>query len=217
MDKTLKITGFGKLFVRPDTTIIKIELTNKDASYEIVLKKANDNLKIIKENLLNLNIKANQIKTSYFKVDIDNESYRDNKGNYQTRFVGYKSYQTIKVTFKNNNKLLGDILYILSKTSLNPTFSIEYIIKNQDRIKNKLLTNAIFDANKKANEIAKNLNIEINEIVNVDYSFSDQNFSLPLMENQCLKAVSTKENYNFDLNPDDIEVEENITIIFSIK
>lgn len=37
------------------------------------------------------------------------------------------------------------------------------------------------------------------------------------MENQCLKAVSTKENYNFDLNPDDIEVEENITIIFSIK
>ena len=114
-------------------------------------------------------------------------------------------------------KKLGDILYILSKTSLNPTFSIEYIIKNQDRIKNKLLTNAIFDANKKANEIAKNLNIEINEIVNVDYSFSDQNFSLPLMENQCLKAVSTKENYNFDLNPDDIEVEENITIIFSIK
>lgn len=217
MDKTLKITGFGKLFVRPDTTIIKIDLTNKDASYEIVLKKANDNLKIIKENLLNLNIKENQIKTSYFKVDIDNESYRGNEGNYQTRFVGYKSYQTIKVTFKNNNKLLGDILYILSKTSLNPTFSIEYIIKNQDRIKNKLLTNAIFDANKKANEIAKNLNIEINEIVNVDYSFSDQNFSLPLMENQCLKAVSTKENYNFDLNPDDIEVEENITIIFSIK
>ena len=84
-------------------------------------------------------------------------------------------------------------------------------------IKNKLLTNAIFDANKKANEIAKNLNIEINEIVNVDYSFSDQNFSLSLMENQCLKAVSTKENYNFDLNPDDIEVEEKITIIFSIK
>lgn len=217
MDKTLKITGFGKLFVRPDTTIIKIDLTNKDASYEIVLKKANDNLKIIKENLLNLNIKENQIKTSYFKVDIDNESYRDNEGNYQTRFIGYKSYQTIKVTFKNNNKLLGDILYILSNTSLNPTFSIEYIIKNQDRIKNKLLTNAIFDANKKANEIAKNLNIEINEIVNVDYSFSNQNFSLPLMENQCLKAVSTKENYNFDLNPDDIEVEENITIIFSIK
>ena len=177
MDKTLKITGFGKLFVRPDTTIIKIDLTNKDASYEIVLKKANDNLKIIKENLLNLNIKENQIKTSYFKVDID-----------------------------NNNKLLGDILYILSKTSLNPTFSIEYIIKNQDRIKNKLLTNAIFDANKKANEIAKNLNIEINEIVNVDYSFSDQNFSLPLMENQYLKAVSTKENYNFDLNPDDIVI-----------
>lgn len=217
MDKTLKITGFGKLFVRPDTTIIKIDLINKDTSYENILKKTNENFKIIKENLLNLNIKENQIKTSYFKVDIDNESYRDNEGNYKTRFIGYKSYQTIKVTFKNNKKLLGDILYILSKTSLNPTFSIEYIIKNQDRIKNKLLTNAIFDANKKANEIAKNLNIEINEIVNVDYSFSDQNFSLSLMENQCLKAVSTKENYNFDLNPDDIEVEEKITIIFSIK
>ena len=217
MDKTLKITGFGKLFIKPDTTIIRINLTNKDTSYENILKKTNENFKIIKENLLNLNIKENQIKTSYFKVDIDNESYRDNDGNYRTRFIGYKSSQSIKITFKNNNKLLGDILYILSKTSLNPIFSVEYIIKNQDKIKNKLLTNAISDANKKANEIAKNLNIEINEIVNVDYSFSNQNFSLPLMENQCLKAVSTKENYNFDLNPDDIEVEEKITIIFSIK
>lgn len=64
MDKTLKITGFGKLFVRPDTTIIKIDLTNKDTSYENILKKTNENFKIIKENLLNLNIKENQIKTS---------------------------------------------------------------------------------------------------------------------------------------------------------
>ena len=78
----------------------------------------------------------------------------------------------MKIEFEANNKMLGRVLYTLSKSTSYPSFSISYTVSNPEKYKNKLLENAINNSKEKAIVLANASGVKLGNILSIDYSWT---------------------------------------------
>ena len=155
-------------------------------------------------------------------MDIERESYKDNDDEWKTRFLGYRYRHTLKVEFPNDKKRLGDILNLLADcTSLQPEFRFTFFLNEPEKSKNILLANAVTDAREKAEILSKAAGVELLDIISIDYSWLDINFEVvPMRSNPNFlhkSELKDKARYNVDIEPEDIKVSDNVTIVWGIK
>ena len=221
MERTIKVTGTGRISVKPDQTIINLDFRKVLPTYDEALKASATDVGIIKNALVECGIDKDTLKTTRFDVDTHFHSYRDKDGNYQSEFDGYEYQQSLRFTFDVDNKLLGRVLYQLSKLPVMPEFRIHYGVKDSESAKNELLGNAIKDAKKKAEIISIAAGVQLDEIVDINYSWLDIEFntrSYGAYEDRllCSKSKSAS-GFDIDIEPEDIERSDNVTLVFKIK
>ena len=68
--------------------------------------------------LKKLGFQRKDLKTVYFNVDTEYESYQDRDKSWKRRFEGYKYIHHMKIEFASDNKKLGQVLYALAHSSL---------------------------------------------------------------------------------------------------
>lgn len=220
MERTIKVTGTGKVSVKPDLTIINLDFSNVLPTYEEALKASTVDVTVVKDALAKAGIDRDSLKTTNFNVNTHYESYRDEKGNYKSKFDGYEYHQSLRFKFDINNELLGKVLYQLSTIKVDPRFRISYGIKDEEKAKNELLGNAIIDAKKKAEIISKAAGVELDEIIDINYSWIDVEFNSRCydLQPEMMMCKSTPDaTYGIDIEPDDIEKSDNVTLVFKIK
>lgn len=219
MNKTIKVTGKGKISIKPDLTNIILEFSGVYREYNVALEHSVNDVKEVKEVLKNLGFENDELKTTKFNIDTAYESYYDEKNNYRSKFVGYKYTQTLRVSFKNDNRLLGAILYGISNLKVDPKISISYSVSDEENAKNALLSNAIKDAIKKANIIAMASNITLGDIIDINYSYSTISFECGdyLLASRNYSKLIPDSSYDIDIEPEDIHRSDDVNIIFEIK
>ena len=144
-------------------------------------------------------------------------SYKE-KDEYKRRFDGYKYTHVLKVEFDSDNKRLGKILYALANCSLNPEFRIGYTVKDPEAVKNELLGKAVQDAVAKAGVLAGAAGLKLGEIQSMDYSWGRVDFEVYPMD-KCLAEPMRADggsSYDLDIEPDDIEVQDTVTVVWEI-
>jgi len=222
-EKTIRVTGTGRVSIKPDITIINLHFDNILPTYELALKSSADDVAIVKDAIERAGIERDSLKTTSFDIDTHYHSVKDEHGNYKSVFDGYKYTQSLRFQFDVNNQLLGSILYQLSKLNINVEFNLRYGIKDNEAAKNLLLSNAIQDAIKKASIIAKAANVELDEIIDINYSWVDFEFHTrpyDIEDGAVCKCCATPESgshYDIDIEPEDIDRSDNVTITYSIK
>lgn len=220
MEKTIRVTGTGKVSIKPNITIINLDFSNVLPTYEDALKASTLDVSAVKDAIAKAGIDRDTLKTTNFSVDAHYESYRDEKGNYKSKFDGYEYHQSLRFKFDIDNKMLGRVLYQLSTIGVEPRFRIGYGVKNAEDAKNELLGNAITDAKKKAEIISKAAGVELGEIIDINYSWIDIEFNSRFYDLQpevmMCKSVPDA-GYDIDIEPDDIEKSDNVTLVFKIK
>lgn len=220
MEKTIRVTGTGKVSIKPNITIINLDFSNVLPTYEDALKASTLDVSAVKDAIAKAGIDLGTLKTTNFSVDAHYESYRDEKGNYKSKFDGYEYHQSLRFKFDIDNKMLGRVLYQLSTIGVEPRFRIGYGVKNAEDAKNELLGNAITDAKKKAEIISKAAGVELGEIIDINYSWIDIEFNSRFYDLQpevmMCKSVPDA-GYDIDIEPDDIEKSDNVTLVFKIK
>ena len=86
-----------------------------------------------------------------------------------------------------------------------------------------LLSNAIQDAMKKDSIIAKAAGVKLGEIIYINYSWVDFGFhtrSYYIEDGgfcKCCAAPETGFRYDIDIEPEDIDRSDNVTIVYSLK
>lgn len=221
MERKMRVTGKGYLSIKPDQVLLKLSLSKVKDTYENAIKASAEDMNEIKDVLANLGFEREELKTSYFNVDTEYESYKDNNGNYKSRFVGYKYKQDLNYKFDLDNKVLGKVLFALSKTKCKAKINIVYTVKDAEKAKNELLKNAVEDSKNKAKILVEASGLTLGNIINIDYSFRtiefisdpyrDRDFNLY----EC--CCSTDGSLDIDVNPEDINVNDNVTIEWEIK
>ena len=124
------------------------------------------------------------------------------------------------IEFDADNKKLGEILYALAHNVITPEISIEYTVSDPEKYKDELLKNAIEDSKHKAKVLAHAANVELGDIVSIDYSWGEINFiSEPIQNFAFASAEKTmgSPGYDIDIEADDIDVTDTVTVIWKIK
>ena len=223
MDKTIRVTGKGKLSVKPDTIRLIMTLEGLAYEYEQAVKESADMTEKMKDMYEKLGFERRELKTLYFNVNPEYESYQAKDKCWKRRFEGYKYIHRTKIEFPADNSKLGKVLFALGHSVIQPEFSIEYTVKNPEKSKNELLANAVKDSMEKANVLADAAGVVLGDIVTIDYSWAEIDFvSRPMntmiLEECCMRApVEADGSYDIDIEPDDIDVSDSVTVVWSIK
>lgn len=220
MDKTMKITGKGKVSVKPD--IIRLNMTMEESykEYEVTLRQSSETTKILKELFVSLGFKNDDLKTRSFDINTKYESYKAKDQSWKKRLIGYTYTLHMLIEFDADNKKLGEILYALAHSVITPEISIEYTVSDLEKHKDKLLKNAIEDSKHKAEVLANAADVKLGDIVSIDYSWGEINFvSEPIQNFAFASAEKTtgSPGYDIDIEADDIDVTDTVTVIWNIK
>jgi len=218
--RTIRVTGKGQIKVKPDMTRITITLEGMYPDYAETLCHSSENTDSLKDVLTAFGFERSDLKTLSFNVDTEYESYKD-QGAYKQRFVGYRFRHLLKVEFDSDNERLGKILYALGNCDLNPEFRISYTVKNPEVAKNELLGKAVKDAKEKAAVITAAAGVTLKDIQSIDYSWGEIEFEVSPM-NRLMKACEpvvacADSSYDLDIEPDDIEVADTVTVVWEIS
>ena len=216
--RTIRVTGKGMLKVHPDMTRITITLEGLHKEYGKTLQYSSEDTETLKDLLAPFGFERKDLKTLSFKVDTEYESYKE-KDTWKNRFIGYKFTHVLKVEFESDNKRLGKILYALANGPLRPELRLSYTVKDPEAVKNALLGKAVQDAIAKAGVLAGAAGLRLGEIQSVDYSWGEIEFEYRPMDREmklyeCLPARS--DSYDVDIEPDDVEVQDTVTVVWEI-
>lgn len=215
--RTIRVTGKGMIKVHPDMTRIVMTLEGIEPEYAEALKRSAEETEQLKDTLEPFGFKRSDLKTLSFGVDTEYESYKV-KDEYKRRFVGYKFTHTLKVEFESDNKRLGKILYALANCQLHPEFRLGYTVKDPEAVKNELLGKAVQDAVAKARVLSKAAGLKLGDIQSMDYSWGRVEMEVYPMSREilCECQMSPTEGYDLDIEPDDIEVQDTVTVVWEI-
>lgn len=215
--RTIRVTGKGEIKIKPDLTRITVTLEGVHPDYDKALKKSAEDTDKLKEILSGFGFERSDLKTLQFNV---NTKYEERVA-FKERFVGYQYRHVMKVEFPSDNDRLGKILFALSNSSVKPVFRISYTVSDPETAKNTMLAKAVADAKEKAAVLSQAAGVALKEIQSVDYSWGEVNFEVtPIREfrNYYRASASAGGSAGFDLDiePDDIEASDTVTVIWEI-
>ena len=221
MERTVKVTGKGKLLLKPDTIRLLIDLVDQDKEYDETIRKSMEHAQEVHEEFTKFGFDRSDLKTLSFRVDTEYEGYQDKKDNsWKQRFVGYKAVHTLKTEFPTEKEILGKVLYMVARLSGRPEFHVEYTVKDTAKAKNDLLREAVHDSRNKAEILTEAANVQLGQIISIDYSWGQVEFVTRPMSRLAVPEMAynsaMEESYDMDIEPDDISVEDTVTVIWEI-
>lgn len=219
--RTIRVTGKGQIKVRPDTTRITLTLTGLYPEYGEALRRSSEETEQVKELLAGFGFARTDLKTLSFRVDTEYESYKG-KNAYKQRFAGYRFNHTMKLEFLSDNERLGKVLYALAKCPAKPEFRLSYTVSDPEAVKNELLGKAVADSREKAAVLTGAAGVALQDVQSIDYSWGQIDFEVrPMDRVMAMSRYSMDESmeagsYDLDVEPDDIEVSDTVTVVWEI-
>ncbi|MSA99317.1 DUF541 domain-containing protein [Finegoldia sp. BIOML-A3] len=215
MERTIRVKGKGKISVKPDTIKIMIKAEGLRWNYDETIEQSTQDTRILRDALKNAGLDPKDLKTTYFSIDSKYESYRDKNDDYKEKFVGYEYEHRTYIKFENDNKILGKVLYELANCDVKVKFEINHTVKDKEKVKNDLLEKAVEDSTTKAKVLAKASGVKLKEILNIDYSWGEIDiYSSPMDDLMVCKAASS---YDIDIEADEIDVQDTVTVTWAIE
>jgi uncharacterized protein YggE len=215
-DRVIRVKGRGKVSVPPDTIEINMILTTVKPTYEEAMNAASRDLNELRKCLSSAGFDKKDIKTTNFRVDTKYENITDPNGNYKRVFVGYEITNNLKIEFEQNTMRLTRVLNALANCAATPEFSIRYKVKDDTEVKNLLLERAIDDAKVKAKVMAEAAGVRLGKVISIDYSWGDIQIYKDVYSMKS-SLISTTGTPMIDLEPDNIEVEDTVTVVWRIE
>lgn len=221
MERTIKVSGKGKISVKPDTIRLIITQTNVENSYEGAIMESADKKGNLNSSLKRLGFDDAVLKTLFFNIDTEYESYQAKDKSWKRCLVGYRYTHKMKLEFLSDNEMLGRVLLAVAHCPGQPEFTIQYTISNPEAAKNELLAKAVEDSKAKAEVLSKAAGVSLKDIITIDYSWGEIDFVTrpvnELMLRECC-AVPTEcdERIDLDIEADDIDVTDTVTVVWEI-
>lgn len=215
MERTIRVKGKGKISVKPDTIKITIKAEGLRWNYDETIEQSTQDTRILRDALKNAGLDPKNLKTTHFSIDSKYKSYHDKNNDYKEKFVGYEYEHRTYIKFENDNKILGKVLYELAHCDVKVKFDINYTVKDKERVKNDLLEKAVEDSTTKAKVLAKASGVKLKEILSIDYSWGEIEIYSETMNDLMLCEAASK--YDIDIEADDIDVQDTVTITWTIE
>ena len=214
-ERTIRITGTGKKKYQPDQIVVSINYDETFPTYEEAMQAGVTYTGIVKKKAASAGVDESSVKTSSFNVSRRTTSVKDQYGNYHDKFMGYEATIYFRIRIPVDNRLLSKLLYEFRDHQGDIRFS--YTLSDREKANEEVLQIAVENATKKANALAKASGVTLGKILNIDYSFGRVDVSFTERK-YCFSAPNVCGSApEIDIDPEDLEVEDTVTIIWEIE
>lgn len=213
--KLITVSGTGALSLKPDTIIISCDLANQAASYAACMQTAAEQTSQCKSSLLAAGINEANIKTDSFQISVHYAAEQNENGFSRNVPDGYICRHTLRIRLACDLALLGGVISALSECPSAPEFRICFTVENKANAKSALLEAAAADARISAETIAKASGLQLGEILSIDYTPQELDFSSPTQYHMP-RLMSAKASAP-DIMPQDITLRESVTISWTLR
>jgi uncharacterized protein YggE len=210
------VEGAAKMKIRPDIVVFTLTIEKRDTSEKQAIFKLNSSVSGLEKALNQIGISSNAVRIVDFDVT---SSYNDDH-----RRKNYIATNILKLEFQIEKKLINAIYTQIQKSGIED-LDIEYDVKLSDSLekagRNKLVQLAIADAKTNAANIASSLDMKLGKVRQVQNSayglLVEQIGSVKFTAPKVVPDKEIKYRTSFDrFEIEDIELEERITVVYSI-
>ena len=215
---TITTVGSASVKAAPDKVDIGVTLRAEDKKCSEAMKKAAAQLEAVRSAVISAGFDRDLLRTSDFSVSADYESEQDDRGRWRQVFKGYAVTNQMSVSIPMDAKLLTDALSAVTGSDTDPEISIGFSVSDKTALSDRLLTEAVKDARRKAETIlAAEGSGALGALVTAEYGAPK-----PLMENMPRMAMAKNASFDSvagvpDISPADIEMSDTVTVTWEIK
>lgn len=161
---TVSVAGSAKFYAEPDTAkiVMGVQL-DKAPTAQQALDQLNKKMNEVYNAVKAAGIPEEQIKTQNFSL-FPQYDYVDGV----SKVSGYNANQMLTVTVKDlseNQKMVSAVIEAASNAGVNQIQNVTFEVSDIETLKQEARVNAIADAKKNAKELAKSLDVDLEEIV----------------------------------------------------
>ena len=221
MERTIRVTGRGKMNVKPDTIELNIFVSKVYPEYAEAMEASAEMTEVLKAAAERAGFDPRDLKTTGFSINMNYEGVYDEKGNWKNKFAGYRYDHNLALRFDADNVKLGKMLWELSDCGADAEISINHTVKDPEPVRNELLAKAVKDSRTKAEVLAAASGVSLGDIISVDYSWGEMQiynrtvYNLTFGSNS--KISMTEESFDMDIEADDIHIRDTVTVIWEIR
>ena len=215
---TITTIGRASLKAAPDTVQISVSLRASEIKCSDAMKKAAGQLEAVRSAMTDAGFDRDTLRTSDFSVSADYESRQDERGVWRQVFIGYAVVNRLSVSIPMDAKRLTDALSAVSGSDTDPEISISFSVSDETALSERLLTEAVKDARRKAETIlAAEGSGALGAVVKAEYGEIE-----PLMNSMPRMAMAKSAVFDEaagvpDISPSDIEMSDTVTMTWEIK
>lgn len=221
MERTIRVTGRGKMNVKPDTIELNIFVSKVYPEYAEAMEASAEMTEVLKAAAERAGFDPRDLKTTGFSINMNYEGVYDEKGNWKNKFAGYRYDHNLALRFDADNVKLGKMLWELSDCGADAEISINHTVKDPEPIRNELLAKAVKDSRTKAEVLAAASGVSLGDIISVDYSWGEMQIYNRTVDNLTFgsnsKISMTEESFDMDIEADDIHIRDTVTVIWEIR
>ena len=221
MERTIRVTGRGKMNVKPDTIELNIFVSKVYPEYAEAMEASAEMTEVLKAAAERAGFDPRDLKTTGFSINMNYEGVYDEKGNWKNKFAGYRYDHNLALRFDADNVKLGKMLWELSDCGADAEISINHTVKDPEPVRNELLAKAVKDSRTKAEVLAAASGVSLGDIISVDYSWGEMQIYNRTVDNMTFggaaKMSMTEESFDMDIEADDIHIRDTVTVIWEIR
>lgn len=212
--RTITVKGKGNVRERPDLVVVTLNIESKDYEYQRAMDLSTTSIKSLADRVESLGFDRQDLKTTSFDIETDYESYKDQHDNYQRRFIGYSVSQRLILSFDFTSEKLGEVLKGIAESSVNPTLSIGFSVKDKELLEEKLLIDAAKSATRRAEILTKAAGSKLGQLLSIDYDWSELHVysEVNVRSNMLLESSALPE-----IEPEEIEVGDTVRFVWEIE
>lgn len=218
MSRTIAINGTGTASVKPDTISVSLTLTALDTDYALAMQKASKQVESLKKSVGAVGFDSEEIKTTGFNVHTEYETVYTEDNKRKNVFKGYKCIHNLKLDFDMDTERLAAVLAAIAEADAEPELHIAFTVKNSEKVREELLRAAAENSRRNAEILCDATGVKLGNLISVRYDIDNMAFVSPTsyrMDRNCMLA-STADSCSVDINPDDIELSENVVFEWEI-
>jgi len=213
----ITVRGTGTISVKPDLTVLNMNLDTRHTEYSKCMKLANKEIEALRDAFEKIGFEHDSLKTTDFRIAAEYKRHKDTSGNYHELFDVWSCRHDLKLEFPLDADRLSEVLTCIAKCETHPKFKVKFSIADKNSICEELLKNATENAKRKAEILCESSGVTLGEIVNINYNwgevklFSDTEYDDDFLTDRiCSTPVS------IHIDPEEIKNSDSVTLVWSI-
>ena len=225
-ERIIKVTGKGRVSARPDTTVLTLSLTDLRKDYAEALRLSAELTQKLRECVAAAGLDAQELKTTSFNVrpeystkyNVERESLLKKTTRTEQVLTGYRFHHELKLEFPIDNALPGAVLGELLRANIGARFDFGFTVSDPEPLRIKLLEEAARVSQANARALAAASGAELSEVINIDYSWDRLDvYTHPVDLMLSCECAAPSGSLDINIDPDDIDLEETVTITWALK